>query len=133
MEKIVHKGRLVALKISSIADGSVPVTESDGALQVLTLKYAKGRLVAPHTHTPHRRETTVLQECLVVIRGKLRVFFFDEDEKTSTQADIAQGETCVILSGPHAVEFLEDSEVIEIKNGPYIDDKRSFSVEGPLK
>lgn len=127
MEKILHNGKLVALKISAFADGSIPMTSSEEALQVLTLKHPKGRLVAPHIHKPHKRETNILQECLVVIIGKLRVSFFDEEDRTSvTQIDLISGETCIILAGPHSVEFLEDSEVIEIKNGPFFDDKRPF-------
>lgn len=124
MKRILHQGRVVALKISALTDGTGPVTEPDGALQVLTLKYPKGKLVAPHIHVPHHRETNLLQECLVVVRGKLRVSFFDEDSKPFDHVDIVTGEACITLSVAHSVEFLEDSEVIEIKNGPYIEDKK---------
>lgn len=127
MEKILHNGNVVAIKISAMPDGSTPVTASEGALQVLTLKHPKGRLVAPHTHTPHRRETSTLQECLVVLRGKLRISFFGDDKKAFTHIDLEKGEVCITLSGPHSVEFLEDSEVIEVKNGPFIDDKKIIS------
>lgn len=125
MEKIILNGKLVAIKISSMGAGSVPVTAQEEVLQVLTLKHPKGRIVSPHSHTPKRRETTVLQECLVVIRGKLRVSLCDESGTALKRIDISAGETCIILSGVHGVEFLEDSEVIEIKNGPYIDDKKN--------
>jgi len=111
-----------------MAIGSKPITPPEEALQVLTLKHPKGQLIAPHSHVPRRRETGVLQECLVVVRGKLRVSFFDETTNMAfTHIDIAQGEACITLSGPHSVEFLEDSEVIEIKNGPYIDDKQTIA------
>jgi hypothetical protein len=109
-------------------DGSMPVMPPEAALQVLTLKHPKGRRVTPHLHVPHRRETDILQECLVVIRGKLRITFFDEEDGSAfAHIDLSSGETCVTLSGPHGVEFLEDSEVIEVKNGPFIDDKKPFS------
>jgi cupin fold WbuC family metalloprotein len=127
MEKILHNGKLVALKVDALVDGSVPVTSPEEALQVMTLKHPKGRRVAPHFHVPHRRETNVLQECLVVIRGKLRVSFFGEDGAAFAQVDLAKGEMCITLFGSHGVEFLEDSEVIEIKNGPFIDDKKTLS------
>lgn len=125
MEKILHQGKVVALKISSIAEGVSPVTLPEEPLQALTLKYPKGKLVAPHSHVPHRRETGTLQECLVVVSGKLRVSFFDETNKQEhAHLELEAGEACITLSGPHSVEFLEDSEVIEIKNGPFFDDKR---------
>lgn len=133
MEKILLNGKTVALKISSMEDGSVPVTEPDGALQILTLKHKRGSLAAPHMHIPHRRETTGLQECFIVIRGKIRVFFFDETGKESVYDDFSQGEVCLVVSGAHAIKFLEDSEVIEAKNGPFFDDKRFISVESSLE
>jgi len=128
MEKIFHEGKLIALKVSSMADGLVPMTQPEEALQVLTLKHPKGRLIVPHVHVPCQRETTILQEILIVIRGKLRVSFFDEKGNTFAQIEIMRGEACLTLTGPHGVEFLEDSEVIEVKNGPFIEDKRPLSV-----
>jgi cupin fold WbuC family metalloprotein len=124
MEKILHQGKVVALKISAIPPGTTPVTAPEEALQVLTLKYPKGRLVAAHRHEPHRRETEVLQECLVVISGKLRISFFDDEGHALAHVELVAGEACITLSGPHSVEFLEDSEVIELKNGPFFDDKK---------
>lgn len=124
MEKVLHNGKVVALKVSSMQDGSVSITEPEAALQALTLKHPKGKLVAPHMHLPHVRETVNLQECLIVIRGKLRVSFFDEEANPFAHLDIAAGEACITLSAAHSIEFLEDSEVFEIKNGPYLDDKK---------
>ena len=126
MEKILRNGKLVAVRIDSLSPGSTPVIPPEEALQVLTLKHKKGRVVDPHVHIPHRRVTDVLQECLVVIRGRIVVSLFEEDGSLFRQFQVGQGETCIILAMPHRVEFLEDSEIIEIKNGPFFDDKRPF-------
>ena len=123
-EKIFHKRKLVAIRIKSMPVGSVPVTPPEGAIQVLTLKHKKGASVAPHTHRAHKRVTHALQECLVVISGLLRVSLYDGEGKVLKRFSVASGETCIILSGIHGVEYLRNSEVIEIKNGPFIDDKK---------
>lgn len=124
MEQITHNGKLLAIKISApMVPGSTPLTAPEEALQVMTLKHPKGRLITPHQHVPYRRETNGLQECVVVIHGKLRVSFYTEDGTLVTHTDVAPGEACITLSGPHSIEFLEDSEVIEIKNGPFFDDR----------
>ena len=128
MEKILLNGKAVALKISQFPDGSVPATGPDEGLQILTLKYKKGRLAAPHMHIPHKRETSFMQECFIVMSGKIRVFFYDDAGEESTHCDFVGGEACFVLSGPHAIKFLEDSEVIEAKNGPFFDDKRFITV-----
>jgi hypothetical protein len=114
-------------------EGSVPTTSPDEALQILTLKYEKGRIAAPHYHVPHQRVTEGLQECFIVMKGKIRVFFFDAEGKDSVYSDFSQGEACLSLSGPHAIKFLEDSEVIEAKNGPFYDDKRFMEVTDALE
>lgn len=128
MEKILNQGKIVALKISSLENGSTPVTEPDGSLQVMTLKHPEGKIISPHTHTPQKRETQMLEECLIVLKGHLRVSFFNEDGSMGIQVDVSTGEACLMLSGPHSVEFLEDSEVIEVKNGPFFDDRKDFSL-----
>ncbi|MDO8522310.1 MAG: hypothetical protein Q7S08_03420 [bacterium] len=124
MEKILHKGKLVAIRIKSMPAGSVPMTPPEGAIQVLTLKHKKGASAEPHTHRAHKRVTHTLQECLVVISGLVRVSLYDGKGKAFRRFRVAAGETCVILSGIHGVEYLKNSEVIEIKNGPFIDDKK---------
>jgi len=130
MEKVLHNGKLVGLKINSFSEGTVSVTEEDGALQILTLKHSAGKLVAPHRHVAHVRTTKQLQECVVVIRGKLRVTFFDERASPFTSVEVGSGEACVTFSGGHSVEFLEDSEVIELKNGPFFNDRESLVLGG---
>jgi len=107
--------------------GSFPVTPPEGAIQVLTLKHKKGASVAPHTHRAHKRVTHALQECLVVISGLVRVSLYDGKGRVFKRLTVSAGETCIILSGAHGVEYLKNSEVIEVKNGPFIDDKQKLS------
>ena len=127
MDKIYHKGKLVGIKISSMDVGSVPITTPKDALQLLTLKHKKGSVVKPHTHSPAHRETEALEECLVVVKGKLRVTLYDERIEPFEHVTLHPGEAMIILTGGHGVEYLEDSEVFEFKNGPFIDDKQPLS------
>lgn len=126
MEKILHKGKIVAIKISALAPGSVPITSPEESLQLVTLNHPKGKVIAPHMHIPLHRETEHLQECLVVVRGKILISLFDEEGIPFKHLEVMQGETCITLGGYHGVEFLEDSEIIEIKNGPFFDDKKNL-------
>lgn len=123
MEKIFHKKKLVALKISAIAPGSTPLTGPQEPLQLMGLRRKKGAVVQPHAHRKTKRVTNTLQECLVVKKGKLRITFYGDGKKPFAQFIIKAGEACITLSGGHSIEFLENSEVFEIKNGPFVDDK----------
>ena len=123
MEKIFHKKKLIALQISAIPQGSTPMSGPHEPLQLVGLRRNKGTVVQPHAHCKTKRVTHALQECLVVRKGKLRVTFYGGGKKPLTQRIIKAGEACITLSGGHSIEFLENSEVFEIKNGPFVDDK----------
>lgn len=127
MEKIFHKKRLVAIKIRKMPRGSTPVIPPQEALQVLTLKHPKGGQALPHAHMPKKRVTHALQECLVVLRGKLRATLYDARGKSFYRSILRAGDTFIVLYGIHGIEYLEDSEVIEVKNGPFINDKKMLS------
>ncbi len=121
-EKIFVGKKLVGIKIKSLAPGSNPITQDDGALQVLTLKHTKGESVAPHYHRDTKRVTHTLQECLVVVKGKISVDSY-AGKKISRSVIVRAGESYIVLAGIIGVRYLEDSEVIEVKNGPFKDDK----------
>ena len=124
MEKIVHKGRLVALRVRRFPNGTRGLTSPKDALQLLSQKRAKGHIVVPHRHIPKKRTTRLLQEGLVVIKGKLRVDLYDEQKNCFRRFLVRTSEAVVLLGVAHAIHFLEDSLVYEFKNGPFIDDKQ---------
>ncbi len=126
MEKIFHGKKLLAVLVRKLPTGSVPVTDPQEALQMLTLKHKKDHRIEPHTHARNVRKTTALQECLVVLRGKLRATLYGSQGEILRRVVLRSGDTFIILHGAHGVEFLEDSEVIELKNGPFINDKKSL-------
>lgn len=126
MDKIFLGDKLAALRIcvSKCRRGSHPISEPSAALQVLTLKHPKGHFVRPHQHIPKKRVTRILQECLVVIRGKIRIELFDSKNRCAKGFFVNSGEAAVLFGAPHALRYLEDTEIIEVKNGPFIDDKK---------
>jgi cupin fold WbuC family metalloprotein len=126
MDKILYKNELLGIRIKRLGQGSVAVTDSDGALQLLTLKNKKGHIVAPHAHTPVERVTLRLQECIVVLKGKVRVDLYASGKKVVKRVQLKSGESFITISGGHSIIFLEDSEIIETKNGPFAKDRFSL-------
>ena len=126
MDKIFLEEKLVAIHVRSFPQGTTPVSSPLDALQLLTMKRKKGETAKLHRHIPKRRVTEVLQECLIVITGKVRYDFFDVEKRCFKKVFVRSGEAILILGVAHEVHFLEDSEVYELKNGPYIEDKVSL-------
>lgn len=124
IEKVFLGEKLVAVHVRGFPDAKVmPISSEDGALQLMTMKRAKGDIAKAHRHIPKKRETNILQECLIVIKGSVRYDLFNEAGKCFKEVLLEAGEAMLILGVGHAVHFLEDSLVYELKNGPFIDDK----------
>lgn len=123
MEKIFYKGILIGICISSFPNGSVPHTEPNEGLGLLTLKHPKGTYLKAHVHLPKKRITNRLQECFIVRRGKVRVDLYGPDKKFFKYIYLKEGETFIALNGGHGFHFLENSELWETKNGPFREDK----------
>ena len=125
MDKIYLNKRLVAIRVHRFPNAkTMPASSPDGALQLLTMQRPKGDIARAHRHIPKKRVTKLLQECLIVIKGKIRYDLFDGKGKCFKKVIVKKGEAMLILNVPHEVRFLEDSLVYELKNGPFIDDKK---------
>lgn len=123
MDSFFYKEELVGIRIGSFPTGTRPATDETYSLQLLTIKQPQGTLVKPHVHKPVTRHTLNLQECLIVKKGKIKIFLYGPDKKIFRRILLKQGQAYITISGGHSMEFLEDSEIYEIKNGPFKEDK----------
>lgn len=123
MEKIAYKNNLIALRLKKIKNGVMSSTEPNEPLQLVTHKRSLGEYTKAHFHSPKKRITNKLQECLVVIKGKIKIDFYNSEKKNFKSIFLSAGEVVIFVSGGHGIHILEDSEIIEIKNGPFIEDK----------
>ncbi len=72
MEKIAYKETLIAIRFKKFKKGATPLTDHQEPLQFVAFKYPKGKYTKAHIHKPKIRKTQKLQECLVVISGKIK-------------------------------------------------------------
>ena len=125
MDKIFLGSKLVAVRVRRFPNAhTTAVSSPGGALQLLLMKRAKGSIARAHRHIHKKRVTKLLQECLIVIKGKIRYELFDAKNRCFRRVLVRPGEAMLILNVAHAVSFLEDSLVYELKNGPFLDDKK---------
>jgi hypothetical protein len=123
MKKIYCGKVLIGIKIGKIKSGSIPITDTKEAIQLVTLKHAKGSILKAHLHVPVKRITQRLQECMVVKKGKVEVGLYSPEKKYFKSILLDQGEAFILLQGGCSLHMLRDSEIIEIKNGPFKEDK----------
>lgn len=92
----------------------------------------KGYEVKPHRHPDRTITVESVSEFFYVESGKVRLTIFDDNWNPVAAEEIGAGEFALILNGGHGVEFLEDSRIHEVKQGPYPGDNTSKEFFRPI-
>ena len=99
--------------------------------QVAYMNRPRGEIIQAHIHEPISRQLVGTQEILYVRSGRIRVDFYESDRAYVTSAVLLPGDLMLLNTGGHGFEVLEDTDMIEIKQGPYAEgrDKTRFEPE----
>jgi mannose-6-phosphate isomerase-like protein (cupin superfamily) len=98
-------------------------TPSTFSQQLGYMNRPKGYIIEPHIHKSHLREVYFTKETLYIKTGSIRADFYDEEKRYLRSIVLKKGDVILLTFGGHGFEFLEPSEVIEIKQGPYAGDQ----------
>ena len=98
--------------------------------QLAYMKRKKGDIVQEHVHILQPREITYAQETLFIKAGHVRVDLFTDDRAYLTSRELKTGDTILLAAGGHGLEFLEETELIEVKQGPYAGDQDKERFDG---
>jgi hypothetical protein len=94
--------------------------------------YPAGGKITSHTHLPIKRNLIGTPETLFVRKGKLIARFFNSAHEQKGEVVIQAGDVLMLVSGGHGFTVIEDSVLLEIKQGPYtgLQEKESFDDPG---
>ncbi|MBM3228237.1 hypothetical protein FJZ27_05280 [Candidatus Peribacteria bacterium] len=106
-------------------DGIQFCTDPRDAFQVGFMERPSGYKVEAHRHPDRQITVGSVSEFVFVESGRIRLTVFDDAWQEVAREDIGPGGFFLILGGGHAVEFLEDSRLHEVKQGPYPGDTGS--------
>ena len=121
IKEIINKDKIIAIIIKSQfnQDGINFFTPPEDSLQIAYMKRPINYEILPHVHKPVPREVTYTKEVLYIKSGKVRIDFYD-DKKEYIESHILQSGDVILLSyGAHGFFMLEETEIIEVKQGPY--------------
>jgi len=121
IEKVTHNKKLLSVIIRSNykSNGIEFFTPDDFSQQLAYMNRAKDYVIPPHVHNAVQRDVQFTQEVLVIKSGKVRVDYYDDDKNYLESRILYQGDVVLLAYGGHGFEMLEDSEMIEVKQGPY--------------
>ena len=135
MQKIGDDSGLLAIIIRADfqADGIVFATPNELPQQLGYMKRPAGYEIAPHVHVLKRYEVEFSSETLFIRKGKVRIDFYSEDKQYLSSEILTAGDVVLLSRGGHGFEMLEESEIIEVKQGPYESDNDKIRFEGVEK
>lgn len=121
IENVIHNEKLlsVIIRANYKSEGIEFFTPDDFSQQLAYMNRAKNYVIPPHVHNAVQRDVHFTQEVLVIKSGKVRVDYYDDDRNYLESRVLNQGDVVLLAYGGHGFEMLEDSEMIEVKQGPY--------------
>lgn len=132
VEKIIKDNQLLAIILS--ADFSKPgihfFTPNDFSQQLAYMSRPEGYQIDSHVHNPVTRSVEVTQEVLFIKSGKVRVDFYDSARQYFESRILHAGDVILLARGGHGFTMLEQSEIIEVKQGPYTGDEDKTRFDG---
>jgi mannose-6-phosphate isomerase-like protein (cupin superfamily) len=124
IEEIKHLDRLLAIIIPDKfkEPGVHFFTPNDLSQQLAYMHHPPGKIIDPHVHNQVSREVHYTQEVLFIKKGKIRVDFYDDKQNYLSSRILSTGDVILLATGGHGFEMLEETEMIEVKQGPYAGD-----------
>ena len=128
-ENIYDGDILVAciLRSNYISSGVDFLTEPSADMQLGYIRHKSGHIIKSHIHNKYKREIYTTSEALFLKSGSVKVQIYTDKMQHLRELIMGEGDFLLLLGGGHSFEMLEDSELIEIKQGPYGDkDKKRY-------
>jgi hypothetical protein len=121
IEKIVHNDVLFALivRTSFAAEGIQFFTPDEFSQQLAYMKRPANWRIEPHLHNLVERSVQYTHEVLFIKSGKVRVDFYVDPTSYLESRILHPGDVILLAHGGHGFTMLEESEMIEVKQGPY--------------
>ncbi len=129
-ERIPAEGPLLALLVSAGEDPAETTfpTPPELDLQVGFVVYPAGGEIERHDHRPLERRVVGTPEVLVVRSGRCEIDLYDRGRRHVATRELRTGDVILIAGGGHGFRMLEDTVLLEVKQGPYtgLDEKERF-------
>jgi mannose-6-phosphate isomerase-like protein (cupin superfamily) len=120
----------IIIRLDFFKPGISFFTPDDFSQQLAFMSHPKNKIIESHVHNPVKREVHLTQEVLFIRKGKLRIDFYNEKQKYLESRILNGGDVILLASGGHGFEILEDTEMFEVKQGPYAGENDKTRFEG---
>ena len=121
INSIINKGQTLAiiLRTTYKEKGINFFTPNEFSQQLAYMNHPSGYEIQPHLHNAVQREVHFTKEVLFIKSGKVRVDFYDDEKNYLESRVLVSGDVILLAFGGHGFEMIDDTEIIEVKQGPY--------------
>jgi hypothetical protein len=132
--EIRNKNILYALVIKKkrrfIKNGVDFLTKDQDLLQLGFINHKKNYHIKSHIHLKKPRIINYCTEVLLIEKGKVKIKFFNNNNSDIKKDKILnKGDIIILFQGGHGFKILEKTQIIEIKQGPYVEGKDKKIIE----
>jgi hypothetical protein len=110
----------LVLRADYRSEGIKFFTRDDDSLQLGYMQREKGYQIRPHIHRHAPRQVEYTNEVLLIRTGRVKVNFYDTNQHFRSDLVLESGDIILLMQAGHGFEMLEDSEIVEVKQGPYV-------------
>ena len=123
LERIYSEGVLLAyiVRVQMRPEKTTFLTPSDFNLQLGFVVYPAGGTVTPHVHLPVERTIVGTCEVLVVKKGRCEIDIYSDERQLVLTRELREGDLVLTVGGGHGFRMLEDTVLLEVKQGPYLE------------
>lgn len=130
LEQILWDGKPLAYVIrAEINPGKTTfLTPPEFKQQVGFVVYPAGGEIHRHVHRPLERNLVGTSEVIIVRRGRCEIDIYNDERNIVASRELREGDVMLMVGGGHGFHMLEDTVLLEVKQGPYtgIDEKEHF-------
>jgi mannose-6-phosphate isomerase-like protein (cupin superfamily) len=130
IERIVDGEQMLCciIRASFVPEKTTFLTPPEYKQQVGYVVYPAGGEIARHVHRPLERRLVGTSEVLVVKQGRCLMDIYNDDCELVATRELGPGDVMLMVGGGHGFRMLEDTVLLEVKQGPYtgIDEKERF-------
>ena len=131
VEQIIHEGKMLSIIIRNEynSSGIEFFTPNHFSQQLGYMKRNKDYIIKPHVHKPVERKIFDTQEVIIIKSGKARLDYYDDNKQYINSTIVKTGDIILLANGGHGFLMLEECEIVEVKQGPYVEDKDKVRFE----
>lgn len=131
IEYVESGGKLFAIILRNgySSEGLTFFTPEHFSQQLGYMNHPGGHQIKAHVHNKVERVVEQTMEVMFVKSGKVLLDVYSESKDLLAERELSAGDVAFLAYGGHGMTMLEDSEIIEVKQGPYLGDMDKEKIE----